>query len=141
MKKLFFGIITAVIVSAGIFTFAGCEKEESTEKALNIQKSNAALTGMYEVVDETGGVFLDLEDSNYISMSIVREPASGTGGKNVVKDDKGNTTGINWYCNRDCPADNCGDAREIDDETGKTIRTGTWVETDGGLMIIFEPNA
>ena len=29
MKKLFFGIIAAVIVSSGIFIFAGCEKEET----------------------------------------------------------------------------------------------------------------
>ena len=141
MKRFIFGLSAIAIVIASAFTFAGCEKEESTGKALNIQKSNAALTGMYEVVDETGGVFLNLEDSNYISMSIVRKPASGHGGKNVVKDGNGNTTGINWFCNKDCPADNCGEAREIDDETGKTIRTGTWVETDGGLMIIFEPNA
>lgn len=71
-------------------------------------------------------------------MSIVKDSASGHGGKHVVRDAEGHITGVNWFCDRSLPADNCGTAREIDDVTGEVIRVGTWVETDGGLMIIFQ---
>ena len=138
MKKFIFGLSAIAIVITGIFTFTGCEKEESTGKVLNIQKSNAALTGMYEVVDETGGVFLNLEDSNYISMSIVKEPASGTGAVETVRDNDV-VTGIKWHCNTSEAPTNCGVAREIHDKTGETIRTGTWIESNGGMLVVFQP--
>ena len=45
MKKLFSGIIAAIVVSTGIFTFAGCEKEESTETKI-IMKADAVGAGV-----------------------------------------------------------------------------------------------
>ena len=44
MKKLFFGIIAAVIVNTGIFTFAGCEKEENKQERITLASATSGTT-------------------------------------------------------------------------------------------------
>ena len=48
MKKLFLGLIAAVIVSTGIFTFAGCEKEEENAPPTNLIKAHTILNTYYD---------------------------------------------------------------------------------------------
>ena len=59
MKKLFFGIIAAAVVITGIFTFAGCEKEEENVRQdfvlhKNILKTADETEFPYEIFNLTG---------------------------------------------------------------------------------------
>ena len=62
MKKLFFGIIAAAVVITGIFTFAGCEKEEkelNQTTTLKIEKATTDVNNPYSFVGELHNQGLD----------------------------------------------------------------------------------
>ena len=55
MKKLFLRLIATVIVSTGIFTFAGCGKEDDTESANQIVKTEKTIPGKSIVTADMKG--------------------------------------------------------------------------------------
>ena len=81
MKKLFSGIIAAVIVITGIFTFAGCEKEEATEKQSptlssafdSLQWENFFASSEWEnlLANVLQNQHTELPNYTYISISII----------------------------------------------------------------------
>ena len=132
-SALTMGLIACTLI------FVACEKENDVTPSKNnvfTQKSGNGFEGMYEVVDENLGINFDLQDSTYVTLPHVeRDTASGSGTITTVKDKDGNNLGIRWSCSGQ--GSNCGVAREVND-VGNTIRTGTWIEANGGMLIVFE---
>ena len=82
MKKLFLGLSAAVIVSTSIFTFAGCEKEEETQTAVqNIEKAtiydllnaenvhNNALSNIYCTLTENQNLPIQKEQLKILAIN------------------------------------------------------------------------
>jgi hypothetical protein len=139
MNKYKIMSLVAIALTVSAIVFYACEKENNvtpSQKHVFTQKSGDGFEGMYMVIDEGLGIYLRLQDSTYVTLPHVeRDTASGTGTVNTVKDKNGFNIGIRWSCSG--TGDNCGVAREVN-ETGQTIRTGKWVEVNGGMLIVFE---
>ena len=54
MKKLILSLATIALVVTGIFTFAGCEKEEAMETSFDIQKSKKSLPSIQAIAAVMG---------------------------------------------------------------------------------------
>ena len=64
MKKLILSLATIALVVTGIFTFAGCEKEEAMETSFDIQKSKKSLPTKQQLA-----AILGIEAERIVSVS------------------------------------------------------------------------
>ena len=133
IKKTILPLVATAILVGAMF-FAGCEKENIFNKELHVMKSDELINPRYyELVDEENGIYLDLQDSSYVTMDVHRVDTTGTASVRMVN--PGNPSNHSPIYNCKNPGTTCGNAEEIID--GQVYR-GRWYKLDNHITYQLE---
>ena len=114
--------------------FAGCEKENIFNKELHVVKSDELINPRYyELVDEENGIYLDLQDSSYVTMDVHRVDTIGSASKSQSNPSNPNNSAPIYKCKT--PGTTCGHAQEIIDGN---VYYGMWYKFDTHITYQLE---
>ena len=137
MKKLFLGLTAIVIVITGIFTFAGCEKEEAEISAQNIVKcwdDNLNFNeGLFISYPDNPEILINTSNGEaYTVNGVLLEDADGQG--NIARNTEGVVVGITCVPG----GNNCG--RAFLEQNGDIVKEGIYVhelDEEGAPIVTY----